>query len=300
MSQLQGKIALVTGSTSGMGAAAALALAAAGAHVVVSGRRAELGNAVVERIREKGGQADFVAADVTVEDDVARLVSTTVERHGRLDIAFNNAGGGGAFGPLDRVPADAFAAVIAVNLVGTYHSLKHEIAAMRAGGGGSIINNASTAGVQGTAFGLGAYTAAKHGVVGLTRATALEAGPAGIRVNALITGPVDTEDFRQRVGGQPGALERAGAATALGRIATEEEVANAVVFLSSDAASFVTGSLFGLEGGMTAGVTAGTMGRPGGGQGGPGNQGGQGGPGAQGGQGAPGQGGPGAGRPAGN
>ncbi len=128
-------------------------------------------------------------------------------------------------------------------------------------------------------------------MVGLTRATALEAGPAGIRVNALITGPVDTEDFRQRVGGQPGALERAGAATALGRIATEEEIANAVVFLGSDAAGFVTGSLFGLDGGMTAGVTAGTMGRPGGGQGGPG---------AQGGQGAPGQGGPGAGRPGAN
>ncbi|WP_380279721.1 SDR family NAD(P)-dependent oxidoreductase [Kitasatospora purpeofusca] len=270
----------MTGSTSGIGAAAAAALAAAGAHVVVSGRRAELGNAVVERIREKGGQAEFVAADVTVEDDVARLVGTTVERHGRLDIAFNNAGGGGAFGPLDRVPAEAFAQVIAVNLIGTYHSLKHEIAVMRANGGGSIINNASTAGVQGTAFGLGAYTAAKHGVVGLTRATALEAGPAGIRVNALITGPVDTEDFRRRVGGQPGALERAGAATALGRIATEEEVANAVVFLGSDAASFVTGSLFGLEGGMTAGVTAGTMGRPGGG--------------------APGQGGPGGGRPGAN
>ncbi|MER5351960.1 SDR family oxidoreductase [Kitasatospora sp. NPDC002551] len=291
----------MTGSTSGMGAATALALAAAGAHVVVSGRRAELGNAVVERIREKGGQADFIAADVTVEDDVARLVGTTVERHGRLDVAFNNAGGGGAFGPLDRVPAEAFAQVIAVNLIGTYHSLKHEIAAMRANGGGSIINNASTAGVQGTAFGLGAYTAAKHGVVGLTRATALEAGPAGIRVNALITGPVDTEDFRQRVGGQPGALERAGAATALGRIATEEEVANAVVFLAGDAASFITGSLFGLEGGMTAGVTAGTMGRPGGGgpgQGGPG----AGGPGrpGPGGPGAPGAGAPGAGRPGAN
>ncbi|MER7708242.1 SDR family oxidoreductase [Kitasatospora sp. NPDC097605] len=291
----------MTGSTSGMGAAAAAALAAAGAHVVVSGRRAELGNAVVERIREKGGQAEFIAADVTVEDDVARLVGTTVERHGRLDIAFNNAGGGGAFGPLDRVPAEAFGQVIAVNLIGTYHSLKHEIAAMRANGGGSIINNASTAGVQGTAFGLGAYTAAKHGVVGLTRATALEAGPAGIRVNALITGPVDTEDFRQRVGGQPGALERAGAATALGRIATEEEVANAVVFLGSDAASFVTGSLFGLEGGMTAGVTAGTMGRPGGAPGQGGGPG-QGGPGA-GGPGRPGAGGPGApgaGRPGAN
>ncbi|MFF8773918.1 SDR family NAD(P)-dependent oxidoreductase [Kitasatospora sp. NPDC015120] len=265
MRQLQGKIALVTGSTAGIGAATAAALAAAGAHVVVSGRRTERGLAVVQRIREQGGQAEFTAADVTVEDDVARLVGGTVERHGRLDIAFNNAGGGGAFGPLDRVPAEAFAEVIAVNLTGTYHALKHEIAAMRANGGGSIVNNASTAGVRGTAFGLGAYTAAKHGVVGLTRAAALEAGPAGIRVNALITGPVDTEDFRRRIEGTPGALEQAGAATALGRIATEEEVADAVVFLGSDAAGFITGSLFGLDGGLTAGVTAGTMGRPGGG-----------------------------------
>ncbi|MFF2354510.1 SDR family NAD(P)-dependent oxidoreductase [Kitasatospora sp. NPDC058115] len=266
----------MTGSTAGIGAATAAALAAAGAHVVVSGRRAELGHAVVRRIREQGGQAEFTAADVTVEDDVARLVGGTVERHGRLDIAFNNAGGGGAFGPLDRVPAEAFAEVIAVNLTGTYHALKHEIAAMRANGGGSIINNASTAGVRGTAFGLGAYTAAKHGVVGLTRAAALEAGPAGIRVNALITGPVDTEDFRRRIAGTPGALEQAGAATALGRIATEEEVADAVVFLGGDAAGFITGSLFELDGGMTAGVTAGTMGRPGGGAPGPGRAGGAG------------------------
>ncbi|MEV6972750.1 SDR family oxidoreductase [Kitasatospora sp. NPDC093806] len=266
MSRLQGKTALVTGSTSGMGAATAAALAAAGAHVVVSGRRSELGRAVVDRIRGGGGRAEFIAADVTVEEDVARLVATTVERHGRLDIAFNNAGGGGAYGPLDRVPAEDFAAVIAVNLTGTYFALKHEIAAMRVSGGGSIINNASTAGVQGTAFGLGAYTAAKHGVVGLTRATALEAGPAGIRVNALITGPVDTEEFRQRVGAHPGALERAGQGTALGRIATEEEVADAVVFLAGDAASFVTGSLFGMEGGMTAGVSAGAMQPPGGGR----------------------------------
>ncbi|MFB6892808.1 SDR family NAD(P)-dependent oxidoreductase [Kitasatospora sp. NPDC056327] len=269
MSQLLGKIALVTGSTSGIGAAAAAALAAAGAHVVVSGRRAGLGEAVAERIRGEGGRAEFVAADVTVEEDVARLVDTTVERHGRLDIAFNNAGGGGAFGPLDRVPAEAFAEVVAVNLTGTYHALKHEIAAMRASGGGSIVNNASTAGVQGNAFGLGAYTAAKHGVVGLTRAAALEAGPAGIRVNALITGPVDTEEFRRRVGGHPGALERAGLATALGRIATEKEIADAVVFLGSDAAGFVTGALLGLDGGMTAGVAAGMAQRPGGGGAGP-------------------------------
>ncbi len=263
MSQLQGKIAIVTGSTSGMGVTAALALADAGASVVVSGRREDLGKAVVERIRLKGGEAEFIAADVTREDDVAALVSGAVERYGRLDIAFNNAGGGGAFGPLDRVPAEAFAAVLAVNLTGTFLCLKHEIAAMRANGGGSIVNNASTAGVQGTAFGLGAYTAAKHGVVGLTRATALEAGPAGIRVNALITGPVDTEEFRQRVGSHPGALERAGVGTALGRICTEEEVAAAVVFLGSDASSFVTGSLFGLDGGMTAGVSMGMLQRPG-------------------------------------
>lgn len=262
MSQLQGKIAIVTGSTAGMGAATAEALAAAGALVVVSGRREEHGRAVVTRIRDKGGEAEFLAADITREADVARLVSTTVERHGRLDIAFNNAGGGGAFGPLDQLDADAFGAVLEVNLTGTFYSLKHEIAAMRAAGGGSIINNASTAGVQGSGYGVGAYTAAKHGVVGLTRAAALEAGQAGVRVNALITGPVDTEEFRERVGAHPGGLERAGASTALGRICTEEEVASAVVFLGSDAAGFITGSLFGLDGGITAGVPRVRQARP--------------------------------------
>jgi NAD(P)-dependent dehydrogenase (short-subunit alcohol dehydrogenase family) len=258
MTSLQGKIAIVTGSTSGMGAFPAVALAGAGATVVVTGRRAELGEAVVDRIRSKGGEARFTAADITREEDVAHLVESTVEQFGRLDIAFNNAGGGGAYGPMDRVPAEAFAGVLAVNLTGTYLSMKHQIAAMRAGGG-SIINNASTAGVQGTAIGLAAYTAAKHGVVGLTRAGALEAGPSNIRVNALITGPVDTEDFRKRVANQPGAIERAGRGTALGRICTEREVADAVIFLAGDGASFVTGTLLGLEGGMTAGTSMGQI-----------------------------------------
>ncbi|WP_019544140.1 SDR family NAD(P)-dependent oxidoreductase [Streptomyces sulphureus] len=263
MPQLDGKIAIVTGSTAGMGARTAEALALAGAHVVVSGRNTERGAAVVEDIQAKGGRAEFVAADVVREEDVARLVEGTVERHGRLDAAFNNAGGGGAFGPIDKVPREAYDAVLAVNLTGTFLCLKYEVAAMKAAGGGSIVNNASTAGVQGTAFGLAAYTAAKHGVVGLTKAAALEAGPAGVRVNALITGPVDTADFRKRVEGQPGAVERAGAGTALGRICTEDEVAAAVAFLAGDESSFVTGSFLGLDGGMTAGVTAGMMQRPG-------------------------------------
>lgn len=261
MDQLTGKVAVVTGATSGMGAAAARALAARGAAVVVAGRRVELGEHVAAGITQAGGTAAFVAADVTREDDVAGLVAATVDRFGGLHIAFNNAGGGGAYGPLDRVDLQAFSDVLAMNLVSVFLSMKHQIPAIRASGGGSIINNASTAGVVGNAFGLSAYTCAKHGVVGLTRAAALEYGGAGIRVNALITGTVATEEFLARVGAQPGALEKAKTSNGLGRLATVAEIAALVTFLAGDGAGFITGAALAIDGGATAGTPAGAVSR---------------------------------------
>ncbi len=257
MGQLDGKVALVTGGTSGIGAAAARSLAAEGARVVVAGRRVEQGEQVAAEISKADGEAVFVAADVTREEQVASLIAETVDRFGGLHVAFNNAGGGGAYGPLDQVGLEAFASVLEVNVTGVFLSMKHQIPAMRASGGGSIINNASTAGVTGNAFGLSAYTAAKHAVVGLTKAAALEFGDAGIRINSLITGAIDTGQLRVRLAAQPGALRMTKASNALNRLGTQEDVANLVTFLAGDTSGFISGGAIPIDGGATAGMTRG-------------------------------------------
>ncbi|CAN5793428.1 glucose 1-dehydrogenase [soil metagenome] len=194
-----------------------------------------------------------MATDVTDEGDVARLVAEAVRRYGQLDVAFNNAGTGGVAGPIETIDLAAFSQVLAVNVVGTFLSLKHQIPALRDGGGGSIINNASTTGVVGSRSGMAAYTAAKHGVCGLTRAAALEHGASNIRVNALVTGPVATDQLESWFEAQPERAERIIGATALGRPAEESEIAALVVFLATKGAGYITGAALAIDGGLTAG-----------------------------------------------
>ncbi len=255
MNVLEGKVALVTGATTGMGAAAAQAMADEGATVILAGRREVEGEQMAEDIRSRGGNALFVQTDVTVEDQVARLVQTAIRTYGRLDIAFNNAGGNPVFGPLWTLSDEAFENTLNLNLVSLFYSLKYEIPAMQEAGG-SIINTASTAGVQGVGQGISAYVAAKHGVVGLTRAAALEAARNKVRVNAILPGPIATESWLARVGQIPGMVERIAAMIPLGRVGTMADIAALVVFLASDAASFITGAAIPIDGGETAGVPA--------------------------------------------
>jgi NAD(P)-dependent dehydrogenase (short-subunit alcohol dehydrogenase family) len=248
---LAGKVALVTGGGSGIGRASALALAAAGARVAVAGRRKDAGEETVELVRGSGGEAEYVQADVTVEDDVARLVETVAQRFGGLDVAFNNAGGEFRPGPLVQQALDDWRRTLDNNLTSTFLCMRHELRVMVQRGGGSIVNNASTLGVRGMP-GAAAYVAAKHGIVGLTRSAAVEYAQAGIRVNAVVPGSVATPMFDRGPGASPEAARMMTDRHPMGRIAQPEEVAAAVVFLASDAASFVTGSELAVDGGWTA------------------------------------------------
>jgi NAD(P)-dependent dehydrogenase (short-subunit alcohol dehydrogenase family) len=238
----------VTGGASGIGAAVARRLSRDGAGVVIAGRRRALGEATAGDLRAAGGRAVFVPADVTVPADVDRLVEAAVDSYGRLDGAFNNAGDVTARAPIIAVDDAAWHADLTSNLTSVFHCLRAQLPAMR--DGGSIVNNASIAGVSGTP-GLAAYTAAKHGVVGLTRSAALEAADRGIRVNALVTGNVDTPLYRRLLGvPADGQLPRAPNPT--GRTATPDEVASFVVYLLSDDAAFITGAALAVDGGFTA------------------------------------------------
>jgi NAD(P)-dependent dehydrogenase (short-subunit alcohol dehydrogenase family) len=254
MRRFEGKVAVITGATSGMGLAAAQRLAAEGAAVVLAGRRKELGDQAVADIRTRGGEAMFVQADVTNESDVAALVDKTIRAYGRLDASFDNAGGGGdgaSFGPIADVPAAAFSDNIALNLTSAFLSLKYQVPAMLAGGGGAVLLNASNLGVVGMA-GAAAYVAAKHGVVGLARSAALELAEQGIRVNALVTGGVDTPMFRSTMGATPEGAAAIAALHPMKRVARPEEIASFVTYLLSDEASFVTGAALAIDGGWTA------------------------------------------------
>ncbi|MFI9574344.1 SDR family NAD(P)-dependent oxidoreductase [Microbispora rosea] len=246
------KVILITGATSGMGRAAAELIAAEGGHVVLAARGKNAGDALAAALRSAGGEATFVPADVTVEAEMAELVRQAVSRYGRLDGVFNNVGAATAVGPVTDVDGDAWHADLALNLSSVFFGLKHQIPALRAAGGGAIVNNASVLGVTGQAD-MASYSAAKHGVLGLTRSAALDVAGSGIRINALVTGGVDTPLLRGNLGPSPEeSLRAAGAMHPIGRIAQPEEIAAFVAFLLSDEARFITGAALAIDGGMTA------------------------------------------------
>jgi NAD(P)-dependent dehydrogenase (short-subunit alcohol dehydrogenase family) len=243
---------IVTGGSSGIGRAVADRVVSDGGAVVIAGRRRDAGEQAAEQLRAGGGRALFVAADVTVERDAERLVATAVTEFGRLDGAVNNAGGVSAAGPVHTVGGAAWHAELEQNLTSVFYCLKFQIPAMTgSAGGGSIINNASTGGVRGIP-GLAAYVAAKHGVVGLTRSAALECAGRGVRVNALVTGNVDTPLYRDLLGAPPGGELPGPAPNPTGRVATPGEVASFAAFLLSDESAFITGAALAIDGGVTA------------------------------------------------
>ena len=250
---LENKVALVTGGTSGIGKAAALALAQAGAKVVVSGRREEEGREVELAIKRAGGEALFVRADVSREADVKALVDKAVAMFGRLDIAFNNAGIEGQVGLTTEAQTEEnFDSTFNINVKGVLLSMKHEAAAMLRNGGGSIINTSSIAGQIGFAGG-GVYVASKHAVNGLSKSAALEFARKGIRVNTVSPGTIQTEMITRMVGeGATDARKSWEDRHPVGRFGTVDEVASAVVWLASPASSFVTGTDIAVDGGYMA------------------------------------------------
>ena len=251
MDLFKDKIALITGGTSGIGRATAIAFAQEGATVVVAGRREAAGQETVTQVQAAGGTGLFVKTDVSQEAEVEGLVAHTLQAFGRLDVAFNNAGIEQLPVPLETQTEAAYDALMAINVKGVWLALKYEIPALLASGGGAIVNNASIAGVLGFP-GVPIYVASKHAVVGLTKALALEYGKSGIRINAVCPAAIDTEMFKRFTAGNDDLREQAKALHPLGRIGQPEEVAAAVIWLCSAHASFITGHALMVDGGFTA------------------------------------------------
>jgi NAD(P)-dependent dehydrogenase (short-subunit alcohol dehydrogenase family) len=248
---LEAKVAIVTGASRGIGANTARAFARAGAAVALAARDEDALASVAENISDAGGRALAVPTDVGDSASVERLVARTVDAYGRLDIAFNNAGGGGHLPtPLAEVALEDYESALAINLRGVFLSMKYELPAMLEAGGGTIVNMASTAGVEAVA-GLAGYVSSKHGVIGLTKSAALDYAERGIRINAVAPGPILTDRLEQA--GEE-AQRQAGLAMPMRRVGKPEEVASAVVWLCSDAASFITGTTLAIDGGKLAGI----------------------------------------------
>lgn len=252
MGLLDRKIALITGASSGIGRAAALAFAREGAKLTIADVAAGGGEETARRVRDGGGEAEFVRCDVSKSADVKALVDAVVKRYGRLDCAFNNAGIEGQMLHVADDTEENFDRVIAIDLKGVFLCLKYEIRQMLdQKTGGAIVNTASTAGLTGSQ-GMPAYTAAKHGVVGLTRVAGLEYSRAGIRVNAVCPGVIDTPMVERLVAERPKMEQRLVAVEPIGRKGKPEEIAEAALWLCSDKASFVTGCAMAVDGGLTA------------------------------------------------
>lgn len=246
----EGKVALVTGGTSGMGQTTAIALAKNGAKVLVAGRRAEEGEKTIAMIKEVGGEGVFQKTDVSNVEDVKAMVDKAVSTFGRLDIAFNNAGFHGHFGMLADQSEEDFFQTFDINFKGTYLCLKYEIKQMMAqGSGGAIVNTSSVSGVRTMAGGLSSYVISKGAVLSLTKCAAVEYAQAGIRVNAIAPGGILTDMLRTVSGGNTDAMAQYNPMKRLGQ---PEEIANAVVWLCSDSSSYVTGHTLAVDGGLLA------------------------------------------------
>jgi NAD(P)-dependent dehydrogenase (short-subunit alcohol dehydrogenase family) len=243
-------VVLITGALTGIGRATALAFAREGARIVVSGRRDEAGQALVKELRGLGVEAEFVNADVRKEEEVRNLVDRTIERFGRLDVAVNNAGTEGPLGPMTEQTAESYAATFDTNVLGTLLSMKHELRVMQPRGSGSIVNLSSIFGIRGAA-GASIYSASKHAVEGLTKSAALEGAAFGVRVNAVAPGPVETA-MLDRFTGSPQRKASFATGIPVKRLGRPEEIADAIVYLGSDKASYLTGQIIRVNGGKTA------------------------------------------------
>jgi NAD(P)-dependent dehydrogenase (short-subunit alcohol dehydrogenase family) len=242
-------VILITGALTGIGRAAAVAFAKKGAKVVVAGRRDEAGKVLVEELRSLGSEAEFINADVRIDDEVRAMVDETVALFGRLDVAVNNAATEGQVGPITDQTAESYAATFDTNVLGVILSMKHEVRVMQEQGSGSIINISSTYGHEGAAD-ASVYVGSKHAVEGITKSVALETVDSGIRVNAVAPGPTDT-GMLTRFTGTPENKAALVTRVPMARLGLSEEVADAVVFVASDDAAFITGHVLNVDGGMT-------------------------------------------------
>lgn len=251
MGLVEGKVALVTGGGSGIGRASAQTFAREGAKVIVADVVVDGGEETVKMIREGGGDATFVKCDVSKAADVKAMVKAAVDTYGGLDCAHNNAGIEGSMVPLADYPEEVWDRLLGINLKGEFLCMQFEIPQMVTGGGGAIVNTASIAGLIGFS-GLGAYTASKFGVNGITKVAALDYAKAGIRVNSVCPGVIQTPMIDRLVAENPEVEAQFTAGTPMGRLGKPEEIAEAVVWLCSDRASFVTGHNMVVDGAFSA------------------------------------------------
>ncbi len=257
MTCFQGKVVLITGATSGLGATAAISLASKGAKIAITGRREVQGQAVIKQIEAQGGEGIFIRTDVTVRGDVEAMVAKTVERFGRLDGAVNNAGiAGTPFTDTADITEEDWHATINTNLTAVFMGMKFQIPAMLASGGGAIVNISSMYGLIGSDIGHAAYSASKFGVIGLTKSAAIDYGGKNIRVNALCPGFCHSEMVDPYVEALPETFEKIITRhSAMNRLGESQEVADAIEWLLSSNSSFVNGAAIPIEGGETTRLT---------------------------------------------